>query len=266
MTPENGHSQSEPTSFFQREVRAYLRPSALPHPIPGLLAVSCVLLTLFIDAGITRVIRGEVTPPAAIATEPAPVDVVSPDNSRLLLSRTISLPIDIAVVLFLLWYCGYSPVVSLGLRASEIPRSLVYGICLAVIWMPIIVAVNVMARVLFKPDHSHPAFELFHSGDLYLVLMAGFAAVILAPVAEELLCRGLLQSSLSASIGPWPAILLIGILFGLAHITGWPDPIPLSVLGVALGLAMGRTQSLWTPIFFHSFFNGTMLLVSLIVD
>jgi membrane protease YdiL (CAAX protease family) len=123
----------------------------------------------------------------------------------------------------------------------------------------------VAARVLFRPDHPHPAFELFHSGDLWSVLLVGLTAVILAPVLEELLFRGLLLSGLSPFVGPWTAILLTGALFGLAHTSVWPDPIPLTVLGIALGLAMCRTGSLWTPIFFHGFFNGSMLLLSLIV-
>ena len=73
------------------------------------------------------------------------------------------------------------------------------------------------ARVLFRPDHPHPAFELFHSGDLWSVLLVGLTAVILAPVLEELLFRGLLLSGLSPLVGPWTAILLTGTLFGLAH-------------------------------------------------
>lgn len=274
MTTESETTSGEKRTGFQSELKAFLSPTPLPYPIPALLALTCVFLSLLVDAGISQLIRGivgdspslEMRIPTETGELSEPITYSeSNDASRLLLSRTISLPLDIAMVLSILWLSGFSPARSLGLNLREIPGSLRYGITLAIVSIPMVLVINVMTRLLFRPDHAHPAFELFHSGDPWLVVMAAATAVIFAPFVEELLFRGLLQSSLSAVVGAWPAIVFIGVLFGLAHFGVWPDPIPLSFLGIVLGLTMGRTHSLWAPIFFHAFFNATMLLLSLIV-
>lgn len=259
---------------FRSELRAFLSPTPLPNPIPGLLALTCVVLSLLVDAGVSQLVRGIVSDASTLEmrvptengglSEPI-THSESSDSARMLLSRTISLPLDIGMVLCILWLSGYSPAKSLGLGLREIPQSLRYGVTAVIIALPAVLVLNIVTRLIFRPDHAHPAFELFHSGDPWLVLMAAVTAVVFAPFVEELLFRGLLQSSLSAVVGAWPAIIFIGVLFGLAHFGVWPDPIPLSFLGILLGLTMGRVHSLWAPVFFHAFFNATMLLLSLIV-
>lgn len=274
MTMEDEAVSTVDRTEFRSELRAFLSPTPLPFPIPGLLALTCVFLSLLVDAGVSQLIRGTVSDSPTVEmripnetgglSEPITYSE-SNDAARMLLSRTISLPLDIVLVLCILWLSGFSPTKSLGLGLREIPRSLRYGVTAAIVAIPLVLVINIVTRLIFRPDHAHPAFELFHSGDPWLVLMAAVTAVVFAPFVEELLFRGLLQSSLSAVVGAWPAIIFIGVLFGLAHFGVWPDPIPLSFLGIVLGLTMGRTHSLWAPVFFHGFFNATMLLLSLIV-
>ena len=50
-----------------------------------------------------------------------------------------------------------------------------------------------------------------------LVVMA-LLAVVVAPVVEELLFRGLLLRSLRSRLRPWPAILVQGACFGAIHV------------------------------------------------
>jgi len=88
------------------------------------------------------------------------------------------------------------------------------------------------------------------------------SAIILAPLLEEVLFRGLLQSMLRRYVKPWPAILLTSILFVAVHHE--PQNMPaLFILSLVLGYNYERTGRLFSPILIHAFFNGTMIVLHL---
>jgi membrane protease YdiL (CAAX protease family) len=58
----------------------------------------------------------------------------------------------------------------------------------------------------------------------------------------------------------WQGIYASALLFAAAHSGVWPTPIPLFVLGLALGWLAWRTQSLTAPIVLHVLFNGLTIL------
>jgi len=83
------------------------------------------------------------------------------------------------------------------------------------------------------------------------------STVVLAPLWEELLFRGLLQSMLRRWASPAVTIAISATLFGLAHVGDQPQNMPsLIVLGVALGIAYERSGRLWTSIGIHALFNA----------
>ena len=60
------------------------------------------------------------------------------------------------------------------------------------------------------------------------------------------------------------AIYGTALLFGAAHSSVWPTPIPLFLLGLTLGYLNYRTRSLVGPIVFHSLFNAVACLALLL--
>jgi membrane protease YdiL (CAAX protease family) len=90
-------------------------------------------------------------------------------------------------------------------------------------------------------------------------------AVVAAPIAEELLFRGLLLQTLWRYLGhAWLAIVLSGLAFGLIHHEQPQDVIPLVTMGVILGYVRVRYRSLPACILIHALFNArTMVLVLL---
>jgi hypothetical protein len=63
------------------------------------------------------------------------------------------------------------------------------------------------------------------------------------------------------SIPPiWPSVIT-GILFGLMHIGYGMSFIPLSALGVFLGLIYRQTHSVWPCIIIHMMLNGFSMLM-----
>ena len=92
------------------------------------------------------------------------------------------------------------------------------------------------------------------------------ALVILAPVVEELIFRGMLLSRLVRSMAIWAAILSQAAIFALIHLA---DPRAIAVIpgliliAAALGYAAIKTGDLSLPIFLHAGVNLTAALLLL---
>ncbi|MCB9846782.1 MAG: CPBP family intramembrane metalloprotease [Phycisphaeraceae bacterium] len=89
--------------------------------------------------------------------------------------------------------------------------------------------------------------------------------VVGAPLAEELLYRGFVQSSLVAlTRSRWAAIVATSVVFSLAHIgpADWRALPGLFALSVALGVAFERRARIGVPITMHALFNVFNILIS----
>jgi hypothetical protein len=83
------------------------------------------------------------------------------------------------------------------------------------------------------------------------------AVVVLAPVGEELLFRGLLLRALVRRIRFWPAALLSALLFAAAHADAyllWPRAIALAGTGVVLAW-LYRWRGYWASVTAHATVN-----------
>lgn len=79
-------------------------------------------------------------------------------------------------------------------------------------------------------------------------------AVVMAPLLEEVLFRGLFFGSLR-TIFPVPvAVVLSGIVFGAIHMNS-PAFLSLVALGMAFAAAYQISRSLWVPVAMHMLFN-----------
>jgi membrane protease YdiL (CAAX protease family) len=110
-----------------------------------------------------------------------------------------------------------------------------------------------------------------HHSTAALVGAAVFVCV-LAPVFEEVFFRGFLFGVLSRwrvslggrPIGPWLAAVVVGLLFGLAHL-GSASPeylVPLGFLGFLLCLVRWKTGSLYPCMALHALNNALALGVN----
>jgi len=116
---------------------------------------------------------------------------------------------------------------------------------------------------LHQPLEDQRAVELILGAKLGLRCYMVFFAVILAPVAEEFVFRGLLYST--AKRFGWPRLGCVGVsfLFALIHLNA-PTFLPLFALALALTWLYEKTEGLLAPILAHSLFNlanlGLLLL------
>ena len=83
---------------------------------------------------------------------------------------------------------------------------------------------------------------------------------VVAPIVEEVTFRGL-GYSLLARLGPWTAILLVGLLFALAH--GLVEAFPfLAAFGAMLAYLRSRVDSVYPGMIVHGLFNATALVLA----
>jgi len=86
-------------------------------------------------------------------------------------------------------------------------------------------------------------------------------AVIVAPIAEELIFRGYFYGVLRQYGGRLCAILVTSMLFAAIHLHA-PSMAGLFFLAVTLALIYEKTSNLWAPIFAHAVFNGVAICLA----
>jgi membrane protease YdiL (CAAX protease family) len=83
--------------------------------------------------------------------------------------------------------------------------------------------------------------------------------VVLAPIVEELIFRGVIYSGFSKNYKPFWAILFSALLFACFHLNPWQLG-PTFLLGLFLGYVRYRTGSLLAAILGHALHNGMVYL------
>lgn len=95
-------------------------------------------------------------------------------------------------------------------------------------------------------------------GTLHFAALAA-GIVVVTPLGEELLFRGLVQSVFHRNMPVSAALILSGAVFGAAHAALFLMP-ALTVLGIMLGFVFYRTGNLAYPLMIHAGFNFVSLL------
>lgn len=108
---------------------------------------------------------------------------------------------------------------------------------------------------------------LAENGNSFLAIVTIFFAVLIAPVFEELLFRGFLQSGFrSAGANGWTAIIVTSIFFAFIHFPNYTHMPSLFFLSCGMGYAYERGGSLFRPILMHVLFNGLNVLSTLLAS
>ncbi|NGX50260.1 MAG: hypothetical protein K1060chlam2_00101 [Chlamydiae bacterium] len=100
----------------------------------------------------------------------------------------------------------------------------------------------------------------------FLFSIALFSAVIVAPIIEEIVFRGLLLTYLKQKLGFRGALLLSALIFSLFHfspsqgVSNFPILSSLFVLSLYLGFLYERQSSLIAPIALHMTFNSISVI------
>lgn len=109
--------------------------------------------------------------------------------------------------------------------------------------------------------------ELNDNFSIALLVSLIISAVVMAPLIEEILFRGILQTSLLRVLHGrrWAALVIAAALFAVVHwwVVPWHNLLVLFVLGLAWGYLYERTGSLLAPILAHAVFNAANIAILL---
>jgi len=158
-----------------------------------------------------------------------------------------------------------------GLNLKTIPGDLGIAILnLLAVWpalLAMIILTSSLGKLLFGPDfhiRQHEELKLVtQHPQLSLRLLIIIAAVVVVPVLEEILFRGMFQSLIrSYTDRPWLSVAVSSALFASAHQNPqhWPA---LFALAICLGYAYEKSGSLFRPIFIHCLFNAVNIAAAL---
>ena len=95
------------------------------------------------------------------------------------------------------------------------------------------------------------------------MILAFISAVLIAPIIEEIVFRGMLLRAFAKHTPVWTAVLFSSIVFSLIHFT--PGVFfPLMILGAVMAVLTVKTRSIYPAIVFHMI-NNSMAFVAEIV-
>ena len=140
------------------------------------------------------------------------------------------------------------------ITAADIAKSAIIGVAVQILVVPAIYLPLLAAGV--DLDVAGPAEELFRDlGGVEKVAVA-VGVVAAAPVAEELLFRGVLLRGLAHSIGARGAVWASALVFAASHFQAVQFP-GLLAIGLTLAWLAQRTGGVAAPIVAHAAFNAT---------
>ena len=152
-----------------------------------------------------------------------------------------------------------------GLHRSDV-RAILIGV--AVIFL-IRIGMAIQLVATHETDHVQSGFEHFDvvaklpNVTLLGATLAVISMVVVAPIVEEIVFRGLLFGALAPRIGVIAAALLSALAFGAVHGDAILFP-TLAALGFVSAIAYAATGNLWVSVTLHAFNNaiGAVFLIT----
>jgi len=243
------------------------RRSRLFAPEVGLALALAMLVLGPIGARLAQYAFGIVT----VDEAGSPVDLPLADQARLFIGAYIGQGLVLAVYLWRMarshrpsrdarFGRGWAALVGAASLVGVWPIAAAFG------WVVAMISASITGRSPEMIAHETLRALLDSPADGWLIVVAALV-VIVTPVLEELLYRGLIQETLrTLGAGRWPAIILTAVVFALMHwqVTAPHAVVSLFVLSLGFGWAYERTGRLTASIVMHMLFNLGNLAVAML--
>ena len=272
--------------------RPWLPPARLRPSRWGLLTVLAVLLTY-------RLLAVGISTEVMSRAGPAPAGAV-PSFTSLMLAVTLVNAAALVVLPMVVRLLSRSSLADMGLTLDRFGANVKTGALAFLVVTPWVYLIFGLAQLVSR-GHRHPLEEMVRREPSFAgIALAGVSAVILAPLAEELIFRGVLQGWLDRVLletknssavelaelellpheAPppslddaqtrskgrplWPSVVISAAIFAAMHAPEMPAPIALFPLALVLGSLYQRTGSLVASVTLHALFNAFSTLMLLI--
>jgi membrane protease YdiL (CAAX protease family) len=155
----------------------------------------------------------------------------------------------------------------LGWSTRNLGPNAAYGVLGYALATPLMFLVALLAPSLFRhaPAPSNPVIpEMAATSGFWTTALLILLASVAAPLVEELLFRGVFYNAAKLRLGPWPAIVLTGLVFGFLHPVGIVEMLAISVLGGVFAWMAETRKSLVPSITAHCLNNLISTLILLL--
>jgi len=144
-------------------------------------------------------------------------------------------------------------------------RGIRYGMTVLLAALPLIMGVTFLSSMIFGKDQgTNPLIpELVASNSLLLKVMIVLTAVVVAPLVEETLFRGILFRAANVRLPFWTAAFASGFIFATGHYL-LVALLPITLLGMLFAFLTRRSQSLLASAGAHAIYNGIITAMMLL--
>lgn len=171
----------------------------------------------------------------------------------------------VTVIVGALWYRKHTPATDFSLKEVVNGKLVLAMACLG-LSLQLLISMCLNAVYPMLPENLTEQYselmEQLIGGNIWLSLLV---TVILAPLAEELLFRGVTMKKAQKIMPFMAANALQALLFGIYHMN-WIQGVYAFVLGMILGFTAEYFHSVWASILLHAFVNGSAEVLSLLPE
>ena len=195
----------------------------------------------------------------------------SPVNPDYLFFESILHTFFITIILLIFIFITFKQYICSVLKTPA--RYFIKGLYCYLLFVPILSFITIVTNNFLKTVGITPQFQkiilLYLKTDSpLLLLLVFFSSCIIAPVAEEIIYRGVIYKAFKKNFSVSTSILLSSAVFALVHweISVFPA---IFFLGITLAFLFEKHENLWACIglhFFNNFFANLALLIIKFTD
>ncbi len=192
----------------------------------------------------------------------APPSPAQFSGEQLILATLVSWGLILGPVLISLRARGVSVGQLFGFDRLSVLRAVGWGVGLLFTALPLVFASSELVSQWLRTRTGQQPQEIIQifrdstqTGQRIAIIVL---AVVVAPVAEELVFRGYLYTVLKRFFGAFPSLVFTAVLFGLVHVNV-TVLLPLFLLACTFTVAYEVTGSLFVPMAMHALFNAINL-------
>jgi len=147
-----------------------------------------------------------------------------------------------------------------GFREPRLARTIFLGALVSILVLPVALSLAELTKRIIEAFGSsaqmqQPVKMVMEATSIRQLIVHGLAAVIFAPIVEEIIFRGVLYPAVKRYADPRTALWGVSLLFAMTHMN-LTALIALTVLGIILTFLYETTRNLIAPIIAHSVFNA----------
>lgn len=171
------------------------------------------------------------------------------------------------LILFFLRQHGVGFGTAFGFDGPRLGRAVLTAFGFIIVVLPLVLllqgaSVIALEKLGLPPENQAAVRLLTDAKSIWTIVYLGVFAVVIAPVAEEFIFRGMLFPFVRQLGFPRLAWFGVSALFALIHLN-LPTFVPLFALALALTWLYEQTDNLLAPITAHALFNAANFVVLL---